>query len=56
MSYTPFDAIKIGIASPEMILSWSSGEVSSKADFLRPARMSSCRSSAAFCKTRQPTG
>ena len=27
MSYTPFDAIKIGIASPEMILSWSSGEV-----------------------------
>ena len=27
MSYTLFDAIKIGIASPEMILSWSSGEV-----------------------------
>ncbi len=27
MSYSPFDAIKIGIASPEMILSWSSGEV-----------------------------
>ena len=27
MSYTPFDAIKIGIASPEMILSWPSGEV-----------------------------
>ncbi|MGE4354254.1 MAG: DNA-directed RNA polymerase subunit beta', partial [Oscillospiraceae bacterium] len=27
MSYTPFDAIKIGIASPEMIRSWSSGEV-----------------------------
>ena len=27
MSYTPFDAIKIGIASPEMILSWSHGEV-----------------------------
>ena len=27
MSYTPFDAIQIGIASPEMILSWSSGEV-----------------------------
>ena len=27
MSYTPFEAIKIGIASPEMILSWSSGEV-----------------------------
>ena len=27
MSFTPFDAIKIGIASPEMILSWSSGEV-----------------------------
>ena len=27
MSYTPFDAIKIGIASPEMILSWSYGEV-----------------------------
>ena len=27
MSYTPFDAIKIGIASPEMILSWSFGEV-----------------------------
>ena len=28
MSFTPFDAIKIGIASPEMILSWSSGAVS----------------------------
>ena len=27
MSYTPFDAIKIGIASPDMIRSWSSGEV-----------------------------
>ena len=27
MSFTPFDAIKIGIASPEIILSWSSGEV-----------------------------
>ena len=27
MSYTPFDAIKIGIASPEMIRSWSFGEV-----------------------------
>lgn len=27
-----------------------------KSGFLRPARMSSCRSSAAFCKTRQPTG
>ena len=27
MSYAPFEAIKIGIASPEMILSWSSGEV-----------------------------
>ncbi len=27
MSYTPFDAIKIGIASPEMILEWSHGEV-----------------------------
>ena len=27
MSYTPFDAIQIGIASPEMILSWSQGEV-----------------------------
>ena len=27
MSYTPFDAIKIGIASPEMIRSWSHGEV-----------------------------
>ena len=27
MSYAPFDAIKIGIASPEMILSWSYGEV-----------------------------
>ena len=27
MSNTPFDAIQIGIASPEMILSWSSGEV-----------------------------
>ena len=27
MSYTPFDAIKIGIASPEQILSWSHGEV-----------------------------
>ena len=27
MSYTPFDAIQIGIASPEMILSWSHGEV-----------------------------
>ncbi len=27
MSYAPFDAIQIGIASPEMILSWSYGEV-----------------------------
>ena len=27
MSYTPFDAIQIGIASPDMILSWSHGEV-----------------------------
>ncbi len=27
MSYAPFEAIKIGIASPEMILSWSHGEV-----------------------------
>ena len=27
MSYTPFDAIQIGIASPEMILDWSYGEV-----------------------------
>ena len=27
MNYTPFDAIQIGIASPEMILSWSHGEV-----------------------------
>ncbi|MDO4982012.1 MAG: DNA-directed RNA polymerase subunit beta' [Eubacteriales bacterium] len=27
MSYAPFDAIQIGIASPEMILSWSHGEV-----------------------------
>ena len=27
MNYTPFDAIKIGIASSEMIKSWSSGEV-----------------------------
>ncbi len=27
MSYVPFDAIKIGIASPEMIREWSYGEV-----------------------------
>ena len=27
MSYAPFDAIKIGIASPEMIREWSFGEV-----------------------------
>jgi len=27
MSYVPFDAIKIGIASPEMIKEWSYGEV-----------------------------
>ena len=27
MSYTPFDAIQIGIASPDMIRNWSSGEV-----------------------------
>ncbi len=27
MSYTPFDSIQIGLASPEMILSWSHGEV-----------------------------
>ncbi len=27
MSYAPFDAIKIGIASPDMIKEWSSGEV-----------------------------
>ena len=30
MSYTPFDAIQIGIASPEMILSWSSGDVNNQ--------------------------
>ena len=27
MSYATFDAIKIGIASPEMIREWSYGEV-----------------------------
>ena len=27
MSYPTFDAIKIGIASPEMIREWSYGEV-----------------------------
>ena len=27
MSYAPFDAIQIGIASPEMIMNWSFGEV-----------------------------
>ena len=27
MSYAPFDSIKIGLASPEQILSWSYGEV-----------------------------
>ena len=27
MSYAAFDAIKIGIASPEQILAWSYGEV-----------------------------
>ena len=27
MSYATFDAIKIGIASPEMIREWSHGEV-----------------------------
>ena len=27
MSYATFDAIKIGIASPEMIREWSFGEV-----------------------------
>ncbi len=27
MGYAPFEAIQIGIASPEMILEWSSGEV-----------------------------
>ncbi len=27
MSYAPFEAIQIGIASPDMVLSWSSGEV-----------------------------
>ena len=27
MSYAPFDAIQIGIASPEKILEWSYGEV-----------------------------
>ena len=27
MSYTPFEAIQIGIASPEIIRSWSCGEV-----------------------------
>ena len=27
MSYVAFDAIKIGIASPEMIREWSYGEV-----------------------------
>ena len=27
MSYSPFDAIQIGIASPETIMSWSYGEV-----------------------------
>ena len=33
MSYTPFDAIQIGIASPEKILEWSYGEVKN----LRPS-------------------
>ena len=27
MSYVEFDAIKIGVASPEMIREWSYGEV-----------------------------
>ena len=36
MSYTPFDAIQIGIASPEMILSWSSGEVKKPRDHQLP--------------------
>ena len=27
MGYAPFEAIQIGIASPDMILEWSSGEV-----------------------------
>ena len=30
MSYPTFDAIKIGIASPEMIREWSYGEVKSR--------------------------
>ena len=30
MSYATFDAIKIGIASPEMIREWSYGEVKSR--------------------------
>ena len=32
MSYAAFDAIKIGIASPEQILAWSYGEVSDADD------------------------
>ena len=30
MSYATFDAIKIGMASPEMIREWSYGEVKSR--------------------------
>ncbi len=36
MSYTPFDAIQIGIASPDMIRSWSYGEVNEAGDHQLP--------------------
>ena len=50
MSYTPFDAIQIGIASPEMILSWSSGEVKKphKIDSGKCIKCGSCKAACRF--------
>ena len=38
MSYATFDAIKIGIASPEMIREWSYGEVKKPETILKPTK------------------
>ena len=38
MSYATFDAIKIGIASPEMIREWSYGEVKKPEVKTRPTQ------------------
>ena len=56
MSYATFDAIKIGIASPEMIREWSYGEVKKPEtiNYRTPISMSTTQSkqmpTRVFCK------